>query len=248
MTGVYKIVQVSDFHIGSQHFEPALLKKAIDEINDYKPDIVMICGDITHEGFQHQYEEAKAYIDKIACKSKIITPGNHDSRNVGYVHFEDLFGPRNSVLYLPGLTLVALDSSEPDLDDGRLGRQNYRWISEKLSRAEDFKIISLHHHLIPIPGTGRERNIIEDAGDFLELLADHSIDLVLCGHKHVPHEWHFEGFYIINAGTVSSLKVRGYATQCYNTIELTPEQCTVRRRYPSGEEVEVVSFQTNQNS
>ena len=74
------------------------------------------------------------------------------------------------------------------------------------------------------------------------MLAEQDVDLVLCGHKHVPHEWRFENFYLVNAGTVSSLKVRGYATQCYNTIELTPEYCTVRRKYPFGEEVDVVHF------
>ncbi|MBN2168596.1 MAG: metallophosphoesterase [Actinobacteria bacterium] len=247
-TGNYKIAHISDLHVGSPHFEPMMLEAVILEINEFHPDIVVVCGDITNDGFKQEYGHAKQYLERIECGNKIITPGNHDSRNVGYVHFEDLFGPRNSVMYLPGLTIVALDSSEPDLDEGRLGRQNYRWIIEKLSRAGDFKIVTLHHHLIPIPGTGRERNIIEDAGDFLELLADHGIDLVLCGHKHVPHEWQFEGFCIVNAGTVSSRKVRGYATQCYNFIELTPDSCTVRRKYPAGEEVEVVSFPVHEKT
>lgn len=248
MPGNYKIAHVSDLHIGSPHCDTKLLKQAIVEINEFKPDIIVICGDLTEDGFRHEYHEAKSYLDEIDCLNKIITPGNHDSRNVGFVHFEDLFGLRNSTLFLPGLTLVALDSSEPDLDEGRLGRQNYRWISENLGIKEDFKIICLHHHLIPIPSTGRERNIIEDAGDVLELLAEHDVDLVLCGHKHVPHEWHFEGFHVLNAGTVSSRKVRGYATQCYNLIEITPGRCTVQRKFPFGEAQEVLSFNTRKGS
>lgn len=242
MPGNYKIAHLSDFHIGSPHCDPKLLERAIVEVNEFKPDIIVICGDLTEDGFRNEYHEVKNMLEKIDCTCQIIVPGNHDSRNVGYVHFEDLFGLRNSSMFLPGLTMVALDSTEPDLDEGRLGRQNYRWISENLSREEDFKIICLHHHLIPIPATGRERNIIEDAGDVLELLSRHKVDLVLCGHKHVPHEWNFEGFYIINAGTVCSLKIRGYATQCYNLIEITPGHCTVRRKFPFGDSVEVLSF------
>ena len=56
---------------------------------------------------------------------------NHDSRNVGYVHFEQLFGDRNSVLHVDGVTVVAVDSTEPDLDHGQIGRGRYRWIEEQ---------------------------------------------------------------------------------------------------------------------
>ena len=52
----------------------------------------------------------------------VVIPGNHDSRNVGYVHFEELFGERNSVLRVGDTTIVAVDSSEPDLDNGQIGR------------------------------------------------------------------------------------------------------------------------------
>lgn len=137
---------------------------------------------------------------------------------------------------------MALDSSQPDLNEGKLGRQNYHWIVDKLNRPEDFKIVAMHHHLLPLPGAGRERNVIDDAGDFLELLVNQGIDLVLCGHKHVPNIWRFESFYVVNAGTASSLRVRGYAKQCYNIIEIEPDRCRVSRKYPFGEKKEVASF------
>ena len=62
-----------------------------------------------------------------------MIPGNHDSRNVGYVHFEELFGERNSVLRKDGVTVVAVDSTEPDLDHGQIGRGRYRWIEEEFA-------------------------------------------------------------------------------------------------------------------
>ncbi len=96
----------------------------------------------------------------------VVIPGNHDSRNVGYVHFEEMFGPRNSVLRLDGVTIVAVDSTEPDLDHGQIGRGRYRWIEEQFADAPgELRIFVLHHHLLPVPGTGRERNVVYDAGD-----------------------------------------------------------------------------------
>ena len=237
-----RIAHISDIHVGSFHFVSNLLNRAIVEINEMNPDLVMVTGDLTNEGFRQQYSAVRAYINNVECERMSVIPGNHDSRNVGYVHFEDFFGSRNNAVYLPGVTVVALDSSQPDLNEGRLGRQNYKWMVEKFSKPDDFKIVALHHHLLPLPGTGRERNIIEDAGDFLELLVGQGVDLVMSGHKHVPHAWHFENFYVVNAGTVSSLRVRGYARPCYNIVDIYADHCTVTRKFPFGESVEVVSF------
>lgn len=243
-----KIAHISDIHVGSNHFVSNLLNRAITEINEMEPDLVLVSGDLTNDGFRQEYAAARAYLDNVEAERMVVIPGNHDSRNVGYVHFEDMFGNRTSVTTLPGVTMVALDSSQPDLNEGRLGRQNYRWMVEHFERDDDFKIVALHHHLLPLPGTGRERNIIEDAGDFLEQLVYEGVDLVLSGHKHVPHTWHFEDLYVCNAGTVSSLRVRGYARPCYNIIYIDPGQCRLTRKYPFGEEMHIATFPIEQKT
>jgi len=98
----FTIAHLSDLHCGGQYFVPGLLERAIAEINDLQPDIVVCSGDLTTFGFKHEYQEAKRYLDRIQCRSLVVIPGNHDSRNVGYVHFEDMFGQRNSVLRKDG--------------------------------------------------------------------------------------------------------------------------------------------------
>ena len=150
----------------------------------------------------------------------ITIPGNHDSRNVGYVHFEELIGPRSTVLRKHGITFVAVDSSEPDLDNGTVGRGRYPWIEEQFAPPADFRVFVLHHHLLPIPGTGRERNVVHDAGDTLEVLQRAKVNLVLSGHKHVPYAWRLEDLFVVNAGTVSSLRLRGHTRPCYNVVEI----------------------------
>ena len=67
----------------------------------------------------------------------------------------------------------------------------------------------LHHHLLPVPGTGRERNVVYDAGDAIECLLRAGVHLVLSGHKHVPYAWRLENLFVVNTGTVSSLRLRG---------------------------------------
>jgi Icc protein len=233
---VFRIAQFSDLHCGETYFEASLLERAIGEINELQPDVVVCSGDLTTFGFRHEYLTAREYLDRIDCDALVVVPGNHDSRNVGYVHFEELFGERNSVLRRGPVTIVAVDSSEPDLDHGQIGRGRYRWIEEQFAaEPADLKIFVLHHHLLPVPGTGRERNIGYDAGDAIECLQRSGVRLVLSGHKHVPYVWRLEDMYLTSAGTCSSLRVRGHTKPCYNVLEFDEGHVTIHRKFPFGE-------------
>jgi Icc protein len=228
-----RIAHVSDIHCGSQYFVPNLLTRALVEVNDLAPDVVVVTGDLTNAGYRQEFREAREYLDRIDCPEVLVVPGNHDSRNVGYVHFERLFASRESVVSTKGVTIVGVDSTEPDLDYGRIGRHRYPWISEAFAaESDDFKIFALHHHLLPVPGTGRERNIVNDAGDLLEVLVGLGVKLVLSGHKHVPHVWRLEDMFVVNTGTVSTLRLRGDTKPCYNIIDIEGHRVTVTRRYP----------------
>ena len=46
------------------------------------------------------------------------------------------------------------------------------------------------------------------------------VDLVLCGHKHVPNVWRLEDMLIVNAGTACTHRLRGHVKPCYNIIEI----------------------------
>jgi len=238
----FRIAHISDLHTGSPHFVPNLLERAIVEINDLRPDVVVCSGDLTTNGFRQEYAEAADYLNRLDCKARVVIPGNHDSRNVGYVHFEDIFGDRSSVLHVDGVSVVAVDSSEPDLDHGQIGRGRYKWIAEQFAAPADFRIFVLHHHLLPVPGTGRERNVVYDAGDVIEVLQDSRVNLVLSGHKHVPYAWRLENLFVVNAGTVSTTRLRGKTKPCYNVIEASRERVTVYRKYPFHEQDAIISF------
>jgi len=165
-----KIAHISDIHCGEVHFVPGLMERAINEINDQHPDIVVCSGDLTAMGFKHEYLQA------------------------------------------------------------------------------ELRIFVLHHHLLPIPGTGRERNIVYDAGDAIECLQRSGVDIVLSGHKHVPYAWRLEDLFVINAGTVSSQRLRGKTRPCYNLIEITDHHVDVWRKYPFHGQEKIIQFSTETRS
>lgn len=228
------IAHISDLHCGSRYHIPSLAKRVIDELNLLCPDMVIVTGDLTDMGFRHEFEQAAHLLERIACNRRVVLMGNHDARNVGDEHFTDLFGERTTELEYGGVRVLGLDSSEPDLDTGRVGRERYRWVEDRFADClDEFKVVALHHHLVPVPGTGRERNIVHDAGDLLRVLANNGVDLVLCGHKHVPNVWRLEDMLILNAGTACTHRLRGKVRPSYNVVEIHEEgRVRVMRKEP----------------
>jgi len=108
----------------------------------------------------------------------------------------------------------------------------------------DLRIFVLHHHLLPVPGTGRERNVVYDAGDAIECLLRAGVQLVLSGHKHVPYAWRLENLFVVNTGTVSSLRLRGNTRPCYNVIEINGTHVDIWRRHPFHGQERIIQFST----
>jgi 3',5'-cyclic-AMP phosphodiesterase len=233
------IAQLSDVHVGGGRYKAALLRTAIGEVNEAAPDLVVIAGDVTDDGYPDQYPVAKEELAAIECPRVVLVPGNHDARNVGYVRFEETFGSRDSRLRFEArgveVALVAVDSSKPDLDEGEIGREHYPWIEEGFAGSADLRIFACHHHLVAIPGTGRERNQVLDAGDVLALLRRNEVDLVLSGHRHVPYVWPIAGMFVVHSGTVSTLRTRGFDHPAYNLIRVEDGRIAVELRIPGGD-------------
>ena len=108
------IAQISDLHVGGSRYREELLRAAIAEINDAGADLVVVAGDLTDDGFPDQYPVVAEELSALAASADIVrVPGNHDARNVGYVHFEDTFGGRDSRLRVScgglDLALVAVE-------------------------------------------------------------------------------------------------------------------------------------------
>ena len=244
----FLIAQLSDLHCGSPYFDPELMSAAAREVVALAPDVVLIGGDITAEGYANEFRAAATHLAPIIDSGlpTVVIPGNHDAKNVGYLHFRDTFGSgdvegkADRVLRLqPDLApapsevlLVALDSTKPDLAEGEIGRERYSWIRKQFEPSADLNVLALHHHLVPVPGTGRERNTVWDAGDVLALLPECGVHMVLSGHKHVPFVWLLNGVLVVNSGTVSTHRLRGFVRPSYNVIEIDSHLIRVTFRYP----------------
>lgn len=218
-----KIIHISDLHFGEYKFSEKLKNNLKIQIEYENPDLIVIAGDITSLGYLEDYNMAREFLNELNnIAETYVVPGNHDSCNVGLIHFRKLIGERRFVATDKNeeIILIGLDSSEPDIHDGKIGFDQIEWLNDVLNMIprDRFTVVTFHHHLLPIPQTGRERNILLDSGDVLKLLISHNVNLVLNGHKHVSNAWKVEDLVILNSGTATTTRLYGDNDPSYNKI------------------------------
>jgi 3',5'-cyclic AMP phosphodiesterase CpdA len=215
-----KIAHISDIHCNfGVDFNEKVFRKAIKMVNKTNADLVFISGDLTTDGLLTEYDLAKEKTKELDVKP-LVVPGNHDERNLGFKLFHEFFGETDFIKTFDEINLVGLASSEPDKDDGRLGRGRHRLIDQALRKKNKMTVIGFHHHLIPVPNSGRETNIIEDAGETLDIILKNEIPLVIMGHRHVPFAVKIHKTLLVNAGTFSCNRTRAHFGNTFNIIDI----------------------------
>jgi len=179
----------------------------------------VLTGDLTMDGHLAEYDKVKEYISSLRGPL-LVVPGNHDAMNLGHETFEEVFGTRKPFFENDTVAVQGLDSSLPDINEGEVGRHNYPLV-RSLGAKDRVRIIALHHHVIPVPGTGREMNILMDSGDFMKVCMEAGIHLVLSGHKHLPWVWKLNGVHFVTAGTACSDRLKGRSYPSINLFDLS---------------------------
>jgi 3',5'-cyclic AMP phosphodiesterase CpdA len=203
--------------------------------------MVVHTGDLTDHGVYADYQLAKKKLEGVDAELFVV-PGNHDQRNYGQALFKDIVGPMDHKVSTGKVALFLLNSPEPDRDEGRLGRRRQSFLERELAclSPEVLKIVVFHHHLVPVPFAGREMNVLEDAGDVLDIVLKHKVNLVLMGHRHVRRALRIDNTLLVNASTLSCIRTRGRFGHSFNVIDLyrdgtmrvTEHNLTEDRRIP----------------
>lgn len=197
-------------------------------------------GDITDSGTYEDFEYSVNMITKAFKQNGIpdvlermhAIPGNHDLRNIGDQLWKEFYGSRHFFIHTQefntgcNLAILGIDSSEPDANTGRIGDRGIEEILKRFQPLSDdtVKILCTHHHLIPIPHTGRERSTILDAGDIIPVLWEAGVDIVITAHRHYPNIFRLSNgerrLLLINSGTFSSFKTRGKAGHTWVELDI----------------------------
>ncbi|HEX8721376.1 MAG TPA: metallophosphoesterase family protein [Pyrinomonadaceae bacterium] len=240
-----KIVHLSDLHFG--RIDPGLVEPLVAAVCEAKPSLVVVSGDLTQRARSHQFEEARAFLDRLP-RPQVVVPGNHD------VPLYDVFS--RFARPLDKWRRHISDEVEPVYEDeemvvagvntarsltrkfGRVNEQQVARLRERLCALPDevLKVV-VTHHPFDVPAGADVREIVGRAGMAMEALAACGADLLLAGHMHVGQTGRTAERYrirghsalYVQAGTATSTRGRGEANS-FNVIRLRHPHIQVERR------------------
>ncbi|NBS96232.1 MAG: phosphodiesterase [Betaproteobacteria bacterium] len=169
-----------------------------------KPDALILTGDLTDFGQETEYRRLAQVLSRLDMPYYLM-PGNHDDRDNLRSTFPDhtYLGAEGFIQYsmtVRDMRIIALDTTEPGQEAGRLCQARIDWLRTELAR-DTFTptVIAMHHPPFKtMIAAMDEVGLLEGAGELATIVAARSnVHRILCGHL---HRTIFSGF----AGTVAS--------------------------------------------
>jgi 3',5'-cyclic AMP phosphodiesterase CpdA len=241
-TGMRTVVHLSDIHFGSVN--EAIIAPLIRTINDLKPDVVAVSGDLTQRARSHQFKEARAFLDSLP-KPQIVVPGNHDIplHNVFVRFAQPLEKYRRYItddlrpFYADDeIAILGINTARSlTIKGGRINRTQVEWLREKFCSVgpEVIKIL-VTHHPFDLPEGHNERDLVGRAPMAIRELSTCGADLFLAGHIHIGHTGQTAKRYkiagraalVVQAGTAASTRARGEGNS-FNVIRISHSDMSV---------------------
>lgn len=181
----FKIVHISDWHIGSYYGKPERIDEAVSRINSLKPDIILFTGDMVNNLSTEVDEFVPALKNLQARYGKFSVLGNHDYGD--YVQWKS---PEDRANNLERLKKIQSEIGFTLLNNSHVPIQ---------INGEEIALIGVENWgLPPFPQHGNLKTAISDTLEFpFKILMSHdpshwdaevkektNIDLTLSGHTH----------------------------------------------------------------
>jgi 3',5'-cyclic AMP phosphodiesterase CpdA len=238
------LVHLSDLHFGRVDY--SVVEPLVQTVTELKPDVVVVSGDLTQRARSHQFQEARAFLDRLPAP-QIIVPGNHDVplHNVFARFLQPLDKYKRYItddlqpFYADEeIAILGINTARSlTIKDGRINAEQVAGIRDRLCALSDevTKVI-VTHHPFDLPEGHDEAELVDRAEIAMEALASCGADVLLAGHLHISHTGHSSTRYkiaghsalVISAGTATSTRGRG-ETNSFNLIRAQHPHIKVER-------------------
>jgi 3',5'-cyclic AMP phosphodiesterase CpdA len=250
-----RLIHLSDLHFGAH--EPQLVEAVEARVNEEKPDLVVVSGDLTQRARTEQFKEACEFLDRLreAGHDVLAVPGNHDvplydvirrflsplTRYKRYI--DDTLCPLHE---LPGVTVLGINTARSlTFSDGRVSREQMDFIRETFERTDPnaLRVLVSHHPLfaLPVGDTGEMKDAAGRSEMALDAAAQAGVDMLLAGHHHTASTHSARDLVtragpalVVQAGTATSYRVRE-EQQSFNRIDIAGVEVSLTLQTWSGD-------------
>jgi predicted phosphodiesterase len=127
---------------GEEPYPETMNRGAIHEIEQIRPDVVVVKGDLTSDGTDEQYRDFLEFYGEAFGDELVVTRGNHDA----YAGATFAADPVQRV-DLPGAILAVLDTSIVGRPTGQVTGEQLEWLHDLAADADRPVYVFGHHHV-----------------------------------------------------------------------------------------------------
>lgn len=205
----FTFVQWCDPQIGFGGYEHdvAAVDQAVRQINELKPDFVMICGDLVDNKNEKSFADVRSGLAKLKAPYYCL-PGNHDIGNVPTAQtlakYRKLFGQDYYTFEHKGYAFVVLNTQtwKAGGPEDEVKKQD-EWLQEAFAKIDPkTPVFVAQHYPLHIKKADEPEEYFNLAPEkrmkLLNLFKAHNVVAVLAGHTHrtILNEW--KGIRLVN--------------------------------------------------
>lgn len=188
-----QIAHLSDLHF--DRIDPVIVKALIADLEERKPDLIVISGDLTQRARTHQFVAAQEFLSNLPARH-LAVPGNHDIAPFfrPWIRAFDPFGRYRRYIgqeMFPTfqddeIAVIGLNTARPyRWKEGSLSPGQVEAVRRTMGKLDPglFKIVFTHHPFLPPPDSP-STPLVNHARSSLRVFESVSVDLLLAGHLH----------------------------------------------------------------
>lgn len=187
-----RIVQLSDLHAKDGTQTLRHLKHALEFIEQLKPAMILLSGDIASKPHETNYALARDVLAR-ACAPVRMIPGNSDRHALLRAAFPDTdYWPRQGAFNFTEIVgdsvrVVALDVTVEGEKHGFATPESLGWLADVLNAGVGLSsLIMMHQNPFPLGVADLDTNMLRNADAFWAVVegASDAVAAVVCGHGH----------------------------------------------------------------
>ncbi|MGM9827609.1 MAG: PQQ-binding-like beta-propeller repeat protein [Muribaculaceae bacterium] len=233
-----KIAVLSDIHVTPGNDNEQALRRAVEEINTQKFDLVVVCGDLSNEGSDAELANVDAILRGIK-HSLFVLPGNHENNwsQSATKTFIDTFGNDRFVTEVDSLVIVGINCGPfMKMGDGHIKQEDLHWLRKTLTErvAPGKRVLSFNHYPI-------RKDDLDNWADYASILLDFPVIGHINGHYHSFRQYNIGD---IPAAMVRALDMRDKKPG-YSIVEVTPQWTHIYNKVIGQNAVPMLAFANN---